>query len=50
MADELSAEKSELFRLAMYLPEVISPEISNGVDPEKWTLVLDKIEEAIRLV
>ncbi|MBR9999830.1 MAG: YicC family protein [Cyclobacteriaceae bacterium] len=49
MADELSAEKSELFRLAMYLPEVISPEIANGIDPEKWTLVLDKINEAIIL-
>lgn len=49
IANELSAEKSELFRLAMYLPEVISPEISNGVDPEKWSLVLEKIEEAMAL-
>jgi uncharacterized protein (TIGR00255 family) len=49
IADELSAEKAELFRLAMYLPEVISPEISNGVDPEKWAKVLGKVEEAIGL-
>jgi uncharacterized protein (TIGR00255 family) len=48
ISDELQDHKADLFRLAMYLPEVISPEISNGIDSEKWSLVLEKISEAIR--
>jgi uncharacterized protein (TIGR00255 family) len=45
---DLADDKADLFRLAMYLPEVISPEVSNGIDPEKWAVVLEKIREAIR--
>ena len=46
---DLEDQKADLFRLAMYLPEVISPEVSNGIDPEKWAIVLNNIREAIRL-
>lgn len=49
LSEELSDKKADLFRLAMYLPEVISPEVSNGIDSEKWKLVLEKIREAIKL-
>ncbi len=49
ISEELSDKKADIFRLAMYLPEVISPEISNGIDAEKWELVLEKIREAIKL-
>jgi uncharacterized protein (TIGR00255 family) len=48
ISDELEDEKSDILRLAMYLPEVISPEVGNGIDAEKWSLVIGKIKEAIR--
>jgi len=48
ISDELGDEKSDILRLAMYLPEVISPEVGNGIDAETWSLVIGKINEAIR--
>ncbi len=49
IAQELSDEKAEIFRLALYLPEVIAPEISNNEDLKNWSVIEKKIYEAIKL-
>jgi len=49
IARELSDEKAEIFRLALYLPDVIAPEITNDEDLKYWSLVEEKIGEAIKL-
>jgi len=49
IATDLSDEKADILRLAMYLPDVVSPEILNGIDTENWVIVQNKIKEAIKL-
>lgn len=46
MATELSDEKADIFRLALYLPDVISPEISND-ESANWEIIKSVLKEAI---
>jgi uncharacterized protein (TIGR00255 family) len=47
LADELSDENANIFRIAMYFPDVISPEF--GIEEEKnWDILKSKIMEAIK--
>jgi len=46
MADELADEKADIFRIALYLPDVISPEIGSG-EEKNWDRVRAWIMEAI---
>ena len=46
MAVELSDEKADIFRIALYLPDVISPEISNE-EEKNWNILKSKIVEAV---
>jgi uncharacterized protein (TIGR00255 family) len=46
LATELSDEKADIFRLALYLPDVISPEISND-ESENWDIIKSVLIEAI---
>lgn len=48
LAGELSDEKADIFRIALYFPEVISPEINNN-ESQNWELLYGKIKEAILL-
>ena len=47
IADNLSDERADIFRLAMYLPDVISPDVSGNSDIENWDLLKGKITEAV---
>lgn len=46
LAKELSDEKADIFRIALYLPDVISPEISHE-EEKNWELLKTKILEAV---
>jgi uncharacterized protein (TIGR00255 family) len=46
MATELSDQKADIFRLALYLPDVISPEISND-ESANWETIKSVMKEAI---
>jgi uncharacterized protein (TIGR00255 family) len=46
MATELSDQKADIFRLALYLPDVISPEISND-ESANWETIKSVMIEAI---
>ena len=46
LATELSDEKADIFRLALYLPDVISPEISND-ESDNWEIIKSVMIEAI---
>ena len=46
MAKELSDDKADIFRIALYLPEVISPEI-NSNEENNWDKVKNRITEAM---
>jgi len=46
MAVELSDEKADIFRIALYLPDVISPEITNE-EEKNWNTLKSKIIEAV---
>ena len=46
LASELSDEKADIFRLALYLPDVISPEISND-EIANWEIIKTVMIEAI---
>jgi uncharacterized protein (TIGR00255 family) len=46
MAAELSDQKADIFRLALYLPDVISPEISND-ESANWEIIKSVLKEAI---
>jgi uncharacterized protein (TIGR00255 family) len=46
LATELSDEKADIFRLALYLPDVISPEISND-ESENWEIIKSVMMKAI---
>ncbi len=46
LATELSDEKADIFRLALYLPDVISPEISND-ESANWEIIKSVLIEAI---
>jgi uncharacterized protein (TIGR00255 family) len=46
IAKELSDDKADIFRIALYLPEVISPEI-NSNETDNWVAVKNSITEAI---
>jgi uncharacterized protein (TIGR00255 family) len=46
LATELSDEKADIFRLALYLPDVISPEISND-ESANWEIIKSIMIEAI---
>lgn len=46
MAEELSDDKADIFRLALYLPDVISPEIKNE-ESENWEYIKSVLNEAI---
>jgi uncharacterized protein (TIGR00255 family) len=46
LANDLSDEKADIFRLALYLPDVISPEISND-EIANWEIVKSVMIEAI---
>ena len=46
IANELSDEKADIFRIALYLPDVISPEIANE-EEKNWEILKTKLQEAI---
>jgi uncharacterized protein (TIGR00255 family) len=46
LADELADEKADIFRIALYLPDVISPEIGSN-EEKNWDKVRAWIAEAI---
>lgn len=46
LADELSDDKADIFKIALYQPEVISPEI-NTDEGKNWDLMKTRILEAI---
>lgn len=46
LATELSDDKADIFRLALYLPDVISPEISNE-EGANWEIIKSVMIEAI---
>lgn len=46
LATELSDEKADIFRLALYLPDVISPEISND-ESANWEIIKSVLIESI---
>jgi uncharacterized protein (TIGR00255 family) len=46
IAKKLSDDKADIFRIALYLPDVISPEIANE-EEENWQILKAMIKEAI---
>lgn len=46
MAKELSDDKADIFRIALYLPDVISPEITSE-EEKNWEILKSKIMEAV---
>lgn len=48
LAEELNDKNADIFRLALYLPDVISPEIDVEAYLQHWVNVESKILEAIR--
>jgi len=46
LAKELSDDKADIFRLALYLPDVISPEINNE-EGANWVYIKSVLNEAI---
>ena len=46
MAIDLSDEKADIFRIALYLPDVISPEIANE-EEKNWEILKTKLLEAV---
>lgn len=49
IADNLSDDRADIFRLAMYLPDVISPDVTGNNEIENWDLLRSKIAEAVDL-
>jgi uncharacterized protein (TIGR00255 family) len=48
LAVELSDEKADIFRIALYLPDVLSPEIAYDED-KNWEILKARILEAVEL-
>jgi uncharacterized protein (TIGR00255 family) len=49
IANNLSDDRADIFRLAMYFPDVISPDVSENSEIENWDLLRSKIAEAVDL-
>ena len=47
IADNLSDDRADIFRLAMYLPDVVSPDVTGNNEIENWDLLRSKITEAV---